>query len=107
MEDKCESDRINDLLEKKNIDLGEIKKNLNSDKSSEFLNFFFDNDIKDVYSNFKNVKKILILQALYHIHVFRSLWNLKNKVFSHKVNYILKRMNQLLKLRNQMKKRRM
>ena len=86
MEEKSDTDRINDLLEKRNLDIGEIKKNLNSDKSSEFLNFFFDEDIKEVYSNFKYVKKILVLQACYHIHVFRSLWYLKNKVFSYKVS---------------------
>ena len=40
-EEKSDTDRINDLLEKRNIDLGEQKIKINIDKTSEFLNFFF------------------------------------------------------------------
>ena len=89
IEEKSDTDRINDLLEKRNIDLGEQKIKINIDKTSEFLNFFFQDDIKDVYSNFNKVKSILILQASYYIHVFKTLWNLKNKLHLLKVNSIL------------------
>ena len=84
-EEKIETDRINDLLEKRNIEIGEIKTKLNIDKTSEFLNFFFQDDIREVYTNFNKVKSILIIQASYYIHVFKSLWNLKNKLFFQKV----------------------
>lgn len=92
-----EDDIENIILNQKNLRQSEISNNLNisSDKSLEWLNFFFnDIDLKELYSNNDRIRNLITIQAIYYLHIVKNLYLVRYRAGLTKVYiFILYRMN--------------